>query len=104
MEGLSRYTEYKDYPAEFGARIFKISRDIQGNRLTHMKITGGSLQVKALLSDGWEEKVDQIRICSGNNYEMVKEAKAGTICTVTGLTKTFAGEGLGIEKAVNLPI
>ncbi len=127
LEGFMRYTESPEYPAAFGARVFKITRDTQGNRLTHMKITGGTLRVKELvrgngvapteragteaLSDvhgagqlGWEEKVDQIRIYSGTGYEMVKEAVAGTICAVTGLTKTYAGEGLGMEENIDQPI
>ena len=87
---------------QFGARVYKISRDPQGNRLTHMKITSGELKVKSLLKGGqvsepWEEKADQIRIYSGEKFETVQQAKAGVICAVTGLKHTFPGEGLGIE-------
>ena len=91
----------------FGARVYKISRDPQGNRLTHMKITSGELKVKSLLKGGdldsgqvsepWEEKVDQIRIYSGEKFETVQQAKTGMICAVTGLKHTFPGEGLGTE-------
>ena len=107
MQGLSLYTEYKEYPEDFGARIFKISRDAQGNRLTHMKIMGGTLKVKTLLSgqeNTWQEKADQLRIYSGSGYELQQEVSAGSICAVTGLTKTFTGEGLGAEENVNLPL
>ena len=103
LQGLERYTECPAYPEAFGARVFKISRDDQGNRLTWMKITGGVLKVKALLSgrtaDGeWEEKADQIRIYSGAGYRTVQEVNAGSICAVTGLSHTRAGEGLGEEQ------
>ena len=101
LKGLCRYTEEKQYPQEFGAKVFKIVRDEQGNRLTYMKITGGNLLVKSLLQ---EEKVNQIRIYSGTKYETMTEVPAGTICAVTGLTKTRAGEGLGIEAASEQPI
>lgn len=98
----------------FGAKVYKISRDSQGNRLTHMKITGGSLKVKALLSnqeegdDGkketWEEKVDQIRVYSGSGFQTVEEAPAGTVCAVTGLSRTYSGQGFGVEHASELPV
>ena len=73
LAGLEEYTQSPAYPTEFGARVYKISRDAQGNRLTHMKVTGGSLKVKALLTggEGWEEKVDQVRLYSGAKYQMV---------------------------------
>lgn len=101
LKGLCNYTNEKQYPQEFGAKVFKIVRDEQGNRLTYMKITGGNLLVKSLLQ---EEKVNQIRIYSGTKYETMTEVPAGTICAVTGLTKTRAGEGLGIEAASEQPI
>ncbi len=107
LEGLSRFTVCPVYPEAFGARVFKISRDSQGSRLTHLKITGGRLRVKSLLTGPagqWEEKVDQIRLYSGDSYETVQEVGAGCVCAVTGLTETFAGEGLGEERSVNLPI
>lgn len=106
LGGLDEYTVAPDYGDDFGARIYKISRDGQGNRLTHMKITGGTLKVKMPLNNGrpgapgsWEEKADQIRIYSGGGYETVNEIPAGEICAVTGLNYTLAGEGLGIEKS-----
>ena len=103
LQGLERYTECPSYPEAFGARVFKISRDAQGSRLTWMKIIGGTLKVKTQLSgrssDGeWEEKADQIRIYSGAGFRMVQEAEAGTVCAVTGLSHTRAGEGLGAER------
>ncbi|MDO4339911.1 MAG: TetM/TetW/TetO/TetS family tetracycline resistance ribosomal protection protein [Eubacteriales bacterium] len=120
LEGLERYTALPVYPENFGAKIYKIARDDQGNRLTYMKITGGSLKVKALLTNRrpsgmvshragqedelWEEKADQIRIYSGAKYELAAEAAAGTICAVTGLTKTYPGQGLGIEAESDMPV
>ena len=110
LDGLAAYTCMPVYPEEFGAKVYKISRDGQGNRLTHMKITGGSLKVKALLqgesaeSGSWEEKVNQIRIYAGEKYETPAAAEAGCICAVTGLTKTYPGEGLGVEPASSSPL
>jgi small GTP-binding protein len=99
MQGIIQYTHQPFYPTEFGAKVFKITRDGQGNRLTHMKITGGSIKVKDLVSNGeWEGKVNQIRLYSGEKYEAVGEVGAGSICAVTGLTQTKIGEGLGIEQ------
>ena len=98
LQGLERYAPRPRYGPDFAARVFKISRDDQGARLTWMKITGGSLKVKALLSGpGWEEKADQLRIYSGAKFQAVDEAAAGTVCAVTGLSATAAGEGLGAE-------
>lgn len=117
--GVQKYTAEPERPTEFGAKVFKIARDEQGNRLTYMKITGGSLKVKTLLSSNsngqslpgrkaeeaaWEEKADQIRLYSGAKYELTSEAEAGTVCAVTGLTRTYPGEGLGIEQESELPI
>lgn len=105
MEKLIQYTIGPSYPEEFGARIFKITRDEQGNRLTHMKLTGGKLKVRDVLSgNGWEEKINQIRIYSGKNFEAVGEISAGTVCAVTGLTQTKPGEGLGFEQNFSKPI
>lgn len=105
MEGITKYVTIPSYPEEFGAKIFKIARDEQGNRLTYMKITGGTLKVKDVLSNhDWEEKVNQIRIYSGQKYEAIGQVDAGTVCCVIGLSKTKAGEGLGIEKVSELPI
>ena len=112
--GMESYMAVPSYPSEFGARIFKIARDDQGNRLTYMKITGGSLKVKETLTNAerkgipedevWAEKADQIRIYSGAKFDMIKEAEAGTVCAVTGLTRTYPGEGLGIEKESAMPV
>ncbi len=94
----------------FGARVYKISRDAQGNRLTHMRVTSGCLRVKDVLTSGpdaprqWEEKINQIRIYSGEKYEAVREAQTGCVCAVTGLSRTYPGEGLGVEKASHSPI
>lgn len=107
LHGLSRYTEAGKYPAEFGAKVFKIARDQQGNRLTYVKVTGGSLKARMELTDekmGWKEKVNQIRLYSGSRYETIPEAFAGTVCALTGLTETYPGEGLGIEKMSDNPV
>lgn len=105
LKGLETYTKVPDYPDTFGAKVYKISRDEKGSRLTYMKITGGSLKVKQVLSgEDWEEKADQIRIYSGAGFEAVKEAPAGSVCAVTGLTRTHAGQGLGIEQASGEPL
>lgn len=84
------------YPEPFGAKVYKITRDKNGARQTHMKITGGCLKAKTVV-EPWEEKVDQIRLYAGTGFSMVQEAPAGTVCVVTGLTKTKAGDGLGYE-------
>ena len=114
IRGMETYMAAPVYPSEFGAKVFKIARDDQGNRLTYMKITGGSLKVKETLTNAgrkgipeeeiWEEKVDQIRIYSGAKFEMLKEAEAGTVCAVTGLTETYPGEGLGVERESVMPV
>lgn len=105
MEGLVQFTLLPSYPDKFGAKIFKIARDEQGNRLTYFKITGGSLKVRDVLSYGsQEEKVTQIRIYSGQKYETVSEIEAGFVCAVTGLTLTKPGQGLGIEAASAAPV
>ena len=103
--GMSDYMEKKAYPEEFGARIFKITRDEQGNRLTHLKVTGGSFQVKDLLQGkNWKEKVNQIRIYSGKKFEPVNEVEAGQICAVTGLSQTRCGEVLGTFEEETPPV
>ena len=102
LHGLEKYCETPTYPSEFGAKVFKISRDNQGNRLSYMKITGGTLKVKELLTD--TEKADQIRIYSGAKFELAKEAPAGTICAVTGLSQTHPGQGFGIERESEMPV
>lgn len=105
MQGIADYTIISDYPKEFAGIIYKITRDDQGNRLTHMKITGGSLKVKDLIkTELWEEKVNQIRLYSGEKFDTVQEIKAGAICTVTGLSKSRRGEGLGTQKDCREPV
>ena len=111
LEGFENYTVIPEYPEAFGAKVFKIARDEQGNRLTYMKITGGSLKVKETLhgrmpeGDGeWEEKADQIRLYSGARFTSVTETGAGSVCAVTGLTQTRPGQGLGIESEEVLPV
>ena len=128
LAGIAKWTEEKQYPETFGARVFKIARDAQGGRLTYMKITGGSLKVKAQLrgpirrrqeaggeaedtlsgkdasAGEWEEKVNQIRIYTGTKFETVDAASAGTVCAVTGLTQTQAGDGLGAEAEQVVPL
>lgn len=100
MDGLNTYMELKDYPDEFGARIYKISRDNKGARLTHMKICGGSIKPKMLIGD---EKINQIRMYSGDSFENIDEAYPGMLCAVTGLTNNKAGEGLGITENADMP-
>lgn len=103
LEGLVTYTAVPFYPSAFGARVFKIARDGQGNRLTYLKITGGSLKVKTVLTHQ-QEKVNQIRIYSGEKYTTVNEVQAGAVCAVTGLSTTYPGEGIGIESGVSVPL
>ena len=102
LAGLEQFTRMPEYPDEFAAKVFKISRDEQGSRLTHIKITGGSLKVK--ISFGEKEKVDQIRVYSGAKYGMQDVAEAGTVCALTGLSETAAGQGLGEEKDLEAPL
>ncbi len=102
LAGIERFALPVAVKSEaFGARVFKISRDPQGNRLTHMKITSGSLKVKSLING---EKVDQIRLYSGTSYELAEEVWPGTICAVTGLKETRSGQGIGCEKEGMLPL
>lgn len=109
MAALRRFVPAPEYGAEFGAKVYKISRDAQGGRLTHMKITGGTLRVKDVLSgsrDGevWQEKADQIRIYSGAKFQTPDTVEAGAVCAVTGLTRTCPGQGLGAEAASAPPV
>ncbi len=113
LQGLARYTRSPEYRAEFGAKVYKIAYDPQGNRLTYLKVTGGDLKVKSLLTNRrselaeetvWEEKIDQIRIYSGAKYQAVGEVSAGSVCAVTGLSRTVSGEGLGAEAASAAPL
>ncbi len=106
IQGIMIYTKEPLRQAEFGARIFKITRDLQGNRLVHMKITGGSLKVKTILtSTNWEkdEKINQIRIYHGDKFETRDEVYAGEVCAVTGLSCALAGEGIGSQEQRMIP-
>ncbi len=105
LRGIAAYTDEPKRSKDFGARVFKIARDPQGARLTFLKVTGGRLRVKTLLSgEGWEEKADQLRIYSGTKYTLTETADAGTVCAVTGLSRTEPGDGLGIETAQEAPV
>lgn len=113
LDGLARFAQVPDYPDDFAARVFKITRDEQGARLTHLKVTGGSLTVRGLVSgetrgENWQEKVSQIRIYSGTRFQTTDRADAGTVCAVTGLTHTYPGQALGAdpggESAVLEPV
>lgn len=101
LEQMQELIKAPEYPDTFAAKVFKIARDEAGNRLTYLKITGGSLKVKAVIEG---QKVNQIRIYSGEKYEAFNEAKAGSICAVTGLSDTYPGEGLGAEQGTYLPV
>lgn len=97
LDALAQYAPVPDYPTDFGARVFKVSRDSQGARLTYLKVTGGTLRVKDVLSrDG--EKADQLRIYSGAKFKTVEEAPAGAVVAVMGLSQTRPGDGLGFES------
>ena len=120
IKGVETYTAAPVYPKEFGAKVYKIARDEQGNRLTYLKVTGGTLKVKTVLTNQkpngktplraghpeeiWQEKADQIRIYSGGKFEGAAEVEAGTVCAVTGLTQTYPGQGLGIEAESDMPV
>lgn len=126
MTGLETYVREPQWPAAFGARIYKISHDAQHNRLTWLKVTGGTLKAKALLTnardssvpsggvplqpDGgtapqsvWQEKADQVRVYNGAKFDIATDIPAGSACAVTGLTHTFPGEGLGMEPDAESP-
>ena len=109
---MNAYLPQPEYPEDFGARVYKIGRDNAGIRLSYLKVTGGSLRVKMPVGNSrsgageeiWEEKCDQLRLYNGGSYEAVDTVKAGEVCAVTGLTKTFAGQGLGYESENSTPI
>lgn len=112
VQAIDNLTVEKSYDNQFRARVFKISRDDQGNRLTHMKITGGTLKVREAIAGKsflkgeaveWEEKVTEIRSYSGEKYQVVKEAEAGMLCSVTGLSYTTPGMALGVEEQWQTP-
>lgn len=104
LQLIDRYSVMPKEENAFGAKIFKITTDEQGNRLTHMKITGGSLSVKEIITgvdregEEWSEKVNSVRIYSGNKFTVTEKAYQGTVCAVLGLSKTFSGQGLGFEN------
>ena len=109
LDALSRFAPVPRYPEEFGARVFKISRDPQGSRLTWLKVTGGQLRAKTLLTggqgeDAWQEKADQLRLYSGAKFSGADTVEAGGICAVTGLTYTRPGMGLGTQARHLLPL
>nr|MDE6214388.1 GTP-binding protein [Lachnospiraceae bacterium] len=111
---LSIYSPEPQYREEFGARVFKITRDAQGSRLTHIKVTGGGLKVKQTIKTAAgesdqpeverEEKIDQIRLYSGEKYTTVQEIAAGSVCALTGPVHTFCGQGIGAEEETVLPV
>ena len=103
LDGLDLYIKDKTYPAEFGAKVYKITRDNQGNRLTYLKVTGGRLKVKDVV-EGLNEKINQIRIYSGEKFAAVQEVEAGRVCAVTGLENTRPGQGIGAEEESDLPV
>lgn len=110
LYGITRFVREKNYPSDFGARIYKITRDENEKRLCHIKVTGGTLSVRDTLSgttsdgEAWEEKIDGIRLYSGTKYESVTSVCAGTVCAVTGLTKAMSGDSLGFEGELPVPI
>ncbi len=101
LETLDRFAPSPTYGTEFGARVHKISRDAQGNRLTWLKLTGGKLQLRMPLG---EEKIQSIRLYSGDKFTALEEATAGMLCAVTGLSSTYAGQGLGKEPSAPKPV
>ncbi|MCI9121821.1 MAG: GTP-binding protein [Oscillibacter sp.] len=113
LEALRRHAPLRTYPSDFGARVFKVSRDGRGVRLTWLKVTGGVLKTKDLLSsrrpdlpeeERWEEKADQLRLYSGTKFRSLSEAPAGTVVAVTGLSRALPGQGLGFEPAWTVPV
>ena len=106
LDTLYSYTEMPNYGDDFGGKVYKISED-KGQRLTFLKVTGGTLRVKEVLNCNKnlnKEKINQIRIYSGEKFTTVEEANAGTVCAVTGITFTKPGDGLGFEKGAGLPV
>jgi small GTP-binding protein len=101
LQILDTYAPPRDYPGEFGAKVYKISRDTQGNRLTWLKITGGSLKVRTMLND---DKIQQIRLYSGEKFTAAEEVSAGMLCAVTGLSGTKIAQSFGIEPTGQEPV
>lgn len=105
LEGIKAFTKGRGYPQEFSARVYKIARDPKGARLSYLKVTGGTLRVKGrIVYAGIEEKADQLRIYSGEKYELAECVHAGEVCAVTGLTATVPGMGLGACEDVTIPV
>ena len=109
LTALARFTVAPEYPSEFGAKVFKISRDAQGGRLTWLKVTGGALRVKAPLSyraqnQDYQEKADQLRLYSGIKFRTLEKAGAGSVVAVTGLSHSYVGLGLGTEAEASAPL
>ncbi len=102
IQGLNTYMKAKRYPEKFGAKVYKITRDAQGNRLTHLKVTGGTLLSRMSITD--TEKINQIRLYSGDKFTAANEVNAGEICAVTGLESTFAGQSLGNDIPSDIPL
>ena len=102
LNGLNSYILFKKYPEKFGAKVFKIARDVSGNRLTYLKVTGGCLSTRMQITP--EEKVNQIRIYSGEKYTTVNELQAGGICAVTGFDSSFAGQSIGSDTKSSVPM
>ena len=115
LDGLETFTRERTWPSTFGARVFKVAHDGQHNRMTWLRVTGGALKAKEVVSSSatspagegdeseWSEKVDQVRVYNGAKFETVTEVPAGSVCAVTGLTQTFPGEGLGAEPDAESP-
>ncbi len=109
LSALARFTVAPEYPSEFGAKVFKISRDAQGGRLTWLKVTGGALRVKAPLTyraqnQDYNEKADQLRLYSGVKFRALEKAGAGSVVAVTGLSHSYVGLGLGTEAEASAPL
>ena len=102
IQGLNQYMKAPDYPSSFGAKVYKITRDSQGARLTHLKITGGTLTSRMTVTE--TEKINQIRLYSGDKFTTANELCAGEVCAVTGLESTFAGQSLGDDTPSNIPL
>ncbi len=103
LDAIVELSVQKSYPEGFGAKVYKISRDGQGNRLTYLKVTGGVLRVRSLLGET-QEKVNQIRLYSGEKYETVSALEAGRVCAVTGPEETYPGQGVGNEPDSDMPV
>lgn len=102
LNTIDSYSKQMEYPEAFGARVYKISMDENGNRLTHVKVTGGVLHAKDVVKDN--EKVDQIRIYTGTKYELVQQVDAGSVCVLKGLQNSQVGEGYGFEEDLYQPV